>query len=357
MFTEIHYPEFLPHRKLDEYLDQGWFRMGQMIFTCRFLCFDGKLYTAVWTRLALKDYSFRKSLRKIFKKNNERFRIVIRRAEFNAEKENLYNIHRQRFDGYVSTNLRKSLFGDADYNIYDTWETCIYDGDQLVGASFFDLGNDSIASIMGLFHPDYNKYSLGFYTMLLEIDFGLKNQAAYYYPGYVVPGYDKFDYKLRVGDTDYFDPDIGEWKPYATLKEQELSHQILNQKLTELQKYFQERNIESNVLLYPLYERVLFGYEYKDFIHYPLFLSCYHKEDNYRLLLIEYDLFKNTFRLIRTGRIDNNYTGFMNAMMRGHDPKKSFFDFLFKEKIIMESSHLDELAESVIKSAKRLNMF
>ena len=46
----------------------------------------------------------------------------------------------------------------------------------------------------------------------------------------------------------------------------------------------------------------------------------------------------------------------MNAMMRGHDPKKSFFDFLFKEKTIMESSHMDELAESVLKSGKRLNM-
>ena len=40
------------------------------------------------------------------------------------------------------------------------------------------------------------KYSLGFYTMLLEIDFGIKSGAEYYYPGYVVPNYFKFDYKL-----------------------------------------------------------------------------------------------------------------------------------------------------------------
>ena len=127
MFTEIHYPEFLPHKKLDEYLDRGWFRMGQMIFTCRFLCFDGKLYTAVWTRLDLKEYAFRKSVRKIFNRNNKRFRIVIRKAIFDREKNDLYLIHRQRFGGFVSSNLRKSLFGDADYNIYDTWETCVYD--------------------------------------------------------------------------------------------------------------------------------------------------------------------------------------------------------------------------------------
>ena len=357
MFTEIYHPEYLPHRKLDEYLNRGWFRMGQMIFTCRFLCFEGKLFTAVWTRLALKDYTFRKSVRKIFNRNNKRFQIVIRRAQFDSEKENLYKIHRQRFEGYISTNLRKSLFGDADYNIYDTWETCVYDGDKLVAASFFDLGNNSIASIMGLFDPEYNKYSLGFYTMLLEIDFGLRNQAEFYYPGYVVPGYGKFDYKLRIGDTDYFNPDTKEWKPYPNLDTTQLSHQVLNEKLIELQTYFLQKNIPAKILLYPLYERSLFGYEYKDFIHYPLFISCFHQEENYRLILVEYDLFKETYRLIRTGRIDNNYTGFIhNAMMRGHDPKKSFFDFLFLEKIIVESSDMEEIAESVLKSAKRLRM-
>ena len=347
MFTEIHYPEFLPHKKLDEYLARGWFRMGQMIFTCRFLCFDGKLFTAVWTRLALKDYTFRKSVRKIMSRNGKQFKVVVRRAIFDKEKNELYTIHRKRFGGYVSSNLRKSLFGDSDYNIYDTWETCVYDGDRLIAASFFDLGNKSIASIMGLFHPDYSKYSLGFYTMLLEIEFGLKTGADYYYPGYVVPHYEKFDYKLRIGDTEYYDPDQGQWFPYKNLNFEELSSTILKNKLEELQQYFSEKDIRSSVYLYPLYERILFGHEYKDFLHNPLFISCYHAKFRSLLLIVEYDLFQDVYRVIRAGRIENNHAGFMNAMRNGHDSRTSFFDFLFKEKIILESNDMKDIAYAV----------
>ena len=356
MFTEIHYPEFLPHKKLDEYLARGWFRMGQMIFTCRFLCFDGKLYTAVWTRLDLKDYAFRKSVRKIFNRNNKRFRIVIRRAVFDKEKNDLYLIHRQRFGGFVSSNLRKSLFGDADYNIYDTWETCVYDGDTLAAASFFDLGDDSIASIMGLFHPDYSKHSLGFYTMLLEMDFGMKSGAEYYYPGYVVPNYFKFDYKLRIGNTDYYDPDKNEWLPYSDLDFEKLSSNLLKTKLDELGEYLNDKDIQTNLFLYPLYERVLFGHEYKDFLHNPLFISCYHRRFHNLLLIVEYDIFKHTYRLVRAGRIENNHAGFMTAMRNGHDGKTSFFDFLFKEKVILETTRLDELANAISIYGKRYNL-
>ena len=356
MFTEIHYPEYLPHQKLDEYLARGWFRMGQMIFTCRFLCFDGTLYTAVWTRLVLKDYTFRKSLRKNFNRNNQRFKVVIRRAVFDREKNDLYNIHRKRFEGYVSSNLRKSLFGDADYNIYDTWETCIYDGEQLVGASFFDLGNNSIASIMGLFHPDYSKYSLGLFTMLLEIDFGLRNGADFYYPGYVVPEYFKFDYKLRIGESDYYDPDLGIWKPYSKVQTEFLPHNVLKKKLTNLQQHLNEVDIRSELLLYPLYERILFGYEYKNFVNYPLFLSCYHQNEKARLLIVEYDLFKEVFRVIRVGKIENNHTGFMNVMKKGHDPQTSYLDFLYKDKVLTESQNLEEITFAVDKYARRYRM-
>ena len=28
----------------------------------------------------------------------------------------------------------------------------------------------------------------------------------YYYPGYVVPGYHRFDYKLKIGEVEFYDP-------------------------------------------------------------------------------------------------------------------------------------------------------
>ena len=65
MFTEIHFPiEILP-KELDNYLARGWFRMGQMIFTCHVLCFKDQVYSTVWIRLELDSYYFEKKHAKI----------------------------------------------------------------------------------------------------------------------------------------------------------------------------------------------------------------------------------------------------------------------------------------------------
>jgi len=190
----------------------------------------------------------------------------------------------------------------------------------------------------------------------LEIDFGVRSGAEYYYPGYVVPNYFKFDYKLRIGDTEYFDPDENQWFPFSELDKDQLSSDVLKTKLDELKEYLGEKNIRTDLFLYPLYERVLFGHEYKDFLHNPLFISCFHRRFHSLLLIVEYDIFKHTYLLVRAGRIENNHAGFMTAMRNGHDGKTSFFDFLFKEKVILETTQLDELAHAISIYAKRYNL-
>jgi arginine-tRNA-protein transferase len=72
----------------------------------------------------------------------------------------------------------------------------IFDGGKLIGVGVFDVGKNSIAGIKNYFHPDYKKYSLGKLLVLLKAEFCLQNSIKWYYPGYIVPGYAKFDYKL-----------------------------------------------------------------------------------------------------------------------------------------------------------------
>ena len=74
------------------------------------------------------------------------------------------------------------------------------------------------------------------------------------------------------------------------------------------------------------------------------------------LLIVEYDILKHTYHLVRAGRIENNHAGFMTAMRNGHDGKTSFFDFLFKEKVILETTRLDELADAVSIYGKRYRL-
>ena len=346
MFTEINNLEQMTPQQLDAYLNRGWFRMGQMIFTCRFLNFGNDLYTAVWIRLDLKEYKFRKSLRKILKKNGERFRIVVRRAVFNMEKEMLYHEHKSRFEGYVAGTLKESLHVESG-NIYDTWEICVYDGYRLVAVSFFDNGSDSLASIMGLFDPAYTKYSLGFYTMLLEISIGLENNKKYYYPGYVVPGYQRFDYKLRVGETDYYLPETNEWRPYSEMIFEELPSEILNRKLKEIQTVLTDAGIDNRKILYPLYDKEMYGYEKLDFVKYPYFISCYHQKEKISLLIIEYDLHEEKYRISQVNKFEDTLSYLAYLLFEGHDEENSYLEFLCREKVLLESTNMDDIVEKV----------
>lgn len=347
MFTQIHYPKRLSADTLDLYLEQGWFRMGQMIFTCQFLCFHGDLYTAVWTRLELKDHQFRRGQRKLMNKNARTFNLIIRPAQFDQEKDQLYQHHKKRFEGYVAGSLRESLFGESNRDIYNTYEICIYDQDRLVGASFFDIGEDSTASIMGLFDAEYKEYSLGYYTMLLEIEWAKANGKTLYYPGYVVPKYGRFDYKLRIGEVDYFDIFSKSWLPWKGLKEEELISEILKNKLGTLKTALAKVNIHTEQILYPLYDRDVIGHDREYFVYYPTFLSCYHHKSNHRFLLIEYDLYDQVYRLSKARKYEDSFSYLSYILYEDYDERTTFLEFLVREEVYLETNEVPELVEAI----------
>ncbi len=210
MSSQFHRPINLYGSNLDTYLVNGWFRSGQYIYTISSIPLEGKLYYPIRIRLPLKGYTFRKSLRKIIKKN-KKFRTISRKATITPEKEALYQKFIVRFDSYIEPTLLGSLQEGEDTTIYNTYEISVYDGDKLIAVSYFDLGETTLASIMGVFDPEYGKYSLGFYTMLAEMQFGKINGFDYYYPGYVIPGYPKFDYKMKIGEVEFYDAENDHW--------------------------------------------------------------------------------------------------------------------------------------------------
>ena len=296
MYTEMRRPKMLPRTKLDEYLAKGWFRMGQMIFTCHFLFFEDKLYSAVWLRLNLDEYKFKKRQRKIFRRNQEQFKTIIQKANFSQEKEDLYQRYKVRLGGYVPATLKESLLDNSPRNIYDTYECCVYDGDRLIAVSYFDVGSNSIASIKGIYDLDYSKYSLGFYTMLVEMKTGMDNDKQYYYPGYFVPGYEKFDYKLRIGPVDYYDFRTQKWEDFENLNPKELPCEKLKNKLDALQNLLIKARIHNILLSYPLYDKRYIGLGNRKSFQHPLLILC---ENNDQSFIIEYNLLSNTYNICK----------------------------------------------------------
>ncbi|MEK7257049.1 MAG: arginine-tRNA-protein transferase, partial [Bacteroidota bacterium] len=151
MFTQKHFPTFISGEELDKYLERGWFRMGQAVFTCHFLFFEENLYSPIWMRLPLEGYVFRKNLRRVLAKNERRFRTFIRPANLDQEKEELFERYRLHFKGRLDPNLKINMFDNSETNIFSSYEIAVYDGEKLVAFSFFDVGKSSIASIKGVY--------------------------------------------------------------------------------------------------------------------------------------------------------------------------------------------------------------
>ncbi|TGD77974.1 GNAT family N-acetyltransferase [Hymenobacter wooponensis] len=201
---------------LDYYLSQGYYRMHQDLFTCRFLPINDTLYTVHWLRLVLPEMEFGSEQRRLLRLN-ERFSTSIRPFRLTDELEALYAEYRRSITFDAPETVEAFMLAGATHNVFNSEVLEVRDGDQLIAAGIFDSGARTLAGIMNFYHPSYRKHSLGKYLMLLKIKHALAKQHDYYYPGYLVHNYPKFDYKLFpcLAATEVFDCVTGLWLPFS----------------------------------------------------------------------------------------------------------------------------------------------
>ncbi|MBF9223922.1 GNAT family N-acetyltransferase [Hymenobacter sp. BT662] len=201
---------------LDFYLAQGYYRMQQELFTCHFVPFGGRLYTAHWLRLALRRISWGPEQRALLRRNS-RFSATVRAFRITEEYEELYARYRASITFDAAPTIEAVLLGGETHNVFNTQVTELRDGDRLIAAGIFDRGERSLAGILNFYDPNYRKHSLGKYLLLLKTDHARHLGLDYYYPGYLVYGYPKFDYKLFAcpAATEVFDNVRGLWQPFS----------------------------------------------------------------------------------------------------------------------------------------------
>lgn len=340
MFTEKHFPTSISGEELDSYLERAWYRMGTGIFTTHFLFFEDSLFSAIWLRLPLKALTLRKSVQKILRSNRARFRTVIHPAKIDDEKEALFQQYRSVFKGRLSDSLRECLLDGKDGCIFDTYETCIYEGEKLVAFSFFDLGKRSLASIKGVYDPAYSAFSLGIHTMIEEMLFGHELGFDYYYPGYVVPGFNRFDYKLRLGRPDvlqFFDLKQARWLPMKAFNGHHIPVILLSDKLNLIGKELYKLGISADLLFYPAYEATNHYYENERFLESPLFLTLYNNVFPRPRFIVYYDLRKDKFVFTHCMPIEDLGLYFEYTMQFDTKEAHHFLDFILKKTQIVET--------------------
>ncbi|MBX7226334.1 MAG: hypothetical protein K1X55_09910 [Chitinophagales bacterium] len=296
MLVNYYYPYSLSPQRLDKHLASGWFRNGNMLFTTKVLCLDGEMYNVINARLDLQHHTaYAGSLRKMYRRNFDRFQFNIQRATITEEKENLYLNHQKKFKGFVYNSIYKFLYGEnvSRLPIFDTWEVNVYDGDKLVAFSYFDMGHNSLASILGIYHGDYAKYSLGLFTMMLEVEYGKKQGIKYYYPGYVLDKPSSFDYKLKLGVYDFYQD--GKWKPYAQLTIEKLSGRQIIARLKDFEQVLIKENIVHEWRYYPYFSLGYFQDVAHPFVKSPIHLVLKDQSSDDRYRIVEYDVEKEQY--------------------------------------------------------------
>ena len=216
MMNNIHFPDQLTGSELDEYLEKGWYRMGQVIFTTNYIVYEDLLYRVYWLRYHLPDVTLNRKHRQILKVN-ERFSVTLQPFQLSAEIETLYNHYKTGVVFDAPESVAHFLYDGGTGDVYDTMSFELRDGGKLIAVGIFDRGKESIAGIMNFYHPDYKKYSPGKFLMLLKLRYAQEQGKKWYYPGYVVAGNTRFDYKLFLGIdvASIFFPEDNCWMSYA----------------------------------------------------------------------------------------------------------------------------------------------
>jgi leucyl-tRNA---protein transferase len=293
MLAQVHFPQQVLTDDLDRYLAEGWFRMGQTIFTTNFLNFNKNFYSAVWLRIVLNQCVQQPTFEKL-KKSNSRFSLSLHPASITAEKEQLFSRYRREVSFEPSPSLHHLLFGrESATNVFRTMEVTLHDGGELIGCGFFDIGKNSAAGISSFYDPRYKKFSLGKYLIHLKIEYCKTIGLQYFYPGYFVPGYTAFDYKLKIhpGALEYYQLRTRRWAPIKSFGPGENPIMVMKDKLTELKDVLAGAGIPSKIFQYEYYDaNLVHDLSHMELFDSPVFLHYFDEFDGVIQALVIFDV-------------------------------------------------------------------
>ena len=297
MIVDAKFPLKLTAKSYDNYLEQGYFRGASSLYRTELLSIGKKLSGVVNIRLPLSDFEFTKSQRKLIRTTESKYRVTISKYTHCLDKEHLYQLFKHKFKGFLYPTLNDFLYFDkSKVNIFNTQMVEIFDGKKLISFSLFDRTDNSIANLLAVYSYEYLKDSLGTYSLLKEIHFGLENNLKHAYPGYILSNNTEFNYKLRMGKMEYLDWLTG-WSFDPTNEQSNNLVDLINNQINVLSNALNVLNINHQVIYYPnfslgyilpipflvkepIYVRLL-KHEYEDQI---LFYD--HKRNKYNLGLI-----------------------------------------------------------------------
>ncbi|MRJ03335.1 MAG: arginyltransferase [Epsilonproteobacteria bacterium] len=197
--TRMHY-RYLPEATKEmatALIKRGWRRFGHAYFHP--ICARCRECKSI--RVDVERFSMTRSQRKAVKRNRET-EIFIQSPSLTFDHVELYNrFHKfkEKKSGwkYVEMDL-ETYYSEFVVGAHDFGKEVLYFHDgKLVGVDLIDILEDGISSIYFFYDPDYQRLSLGIYSLLVQINLAKMLKLKWIYLGYWVDGCPSFAYKTN----------------------------------------------------------------------------------------------------------------------------------------------------------------
>ena len=170
---------------------------------------EGNKLDVLPMRYKLNAFEMSKSQRKIWNKNQD-LTYRLRPLSIEDEMHDMFEQHRTRFKYNVPVSLY-DFVSHIPNAPFPTYQFEVYNKDKLVAVTFVDIMQHSISSTYAMFDLNESKRSLGVFTMLLEMLYGISYRKAFHYPGYAFLQPSYMDYKKLFAGAEYYDWLTGNW--------------------------------------------------------------------------------------------------------------------------------------------------
>lgn len=186
-------------------VERGWRRFGCYFFHP--ICAGCSACKSL--RIDAQNFTLFRSQKRVMKKNRDTL-IHIRTPGMTQEHLDLYNRfhkHKSETVGWNYTPINPQLYyenfvdGAHDFGK----EVLYFRDDRLVGVDLIDITEDGISSIYFYYDPDYSPFSLGTYSLLMQIELAKRMDLRWIYLGYWVDGCRSFAYKMNYRPLEILD--------------------------------------------------------------------------------------------------------------------------------------------------------
>ena len=198
-------------------IHRGWRRFGKYYFHP--ICEGCNECKSI--RINVDEYQYTKSQRKSIRRNSDT-QIIIQKPTLTKAHIDLYNKYHKYKEHKDSWKFRKISQREYHENFVDGAndfgkEILYIKDEKLIGVDLVDILEDGISSIYFYYDPDYDKFSLGVYSLLYQINLAKTLELDWVYLGYWVDGCKAFAYKPKFQPQEILDgfphiTQLAEWE-------------------------------------------------------------------------------------------------------------------------------------------------